>query len=150
MSALEPPVAGLIAHGDIVAVTGDLAFAKGLAAVLGEGVGFLRNADLDRRADFHATVDAGQLVLTQPWKPRAAPNVAEAEAPPEHRAYIIFLSETARQRESTCTLAPVVLEALSPAFARVLKAGGQPITNTGLRLIGGQAVVSRLTPTPAA
>lgn len=147
MSAPDPLLPGVIQYGDIVAVKGDLEFARGLARTLGEGVGFLRNADLDRRADFHASVEAGRIVLTQPKRRDERPILIDEDARPDHSAYVVHVSETARQGDHLCSLAPVVLEALSPTFARVLRVGGRPIANTALRLIAGQVVKSSLAPT---
>lgn len=141
-------VPGVIAEGDVVAVAGDLAFARTLASHLGQGVGMLRNADLDRRADFHAEVnDDGQIVITRPWRPNAAPVVVDDLTPaPELRALIFHVGDTARQGDHIRSLAPVLLDAVSPAFARVIRIGGRPIAGMALRLVDGEIVATTLAP----
>ncbi len=142
MSAL---VDGLIEPGDVVAIKGDFAFFEGLKAALGDGAASFVNADLDTRPDAYVGGDgAGGLTVSHPKQPGRAPVPVPDDAP-DNRVFLIYVGETARQRDHLCGLAPVVLDATSPTFARVVKAEkGAATSELGVQLIDGHAVVTRL------
>jgi hypothetical protein len=133
-------VEGLIGPGDVVAMTGDRAFFEALKAALGDKAVAFVDADLDTRPDVHVTMHGDEPVVTR-LSPKALPAPA---ASPDTAVFLVFAGETARQRKHLCGLAPVVLDGVSATFARVLKAAGAEVAGTGLQLIDGRPVVTRL------
>jgi hypothetical protein len=139
-------VDGLIEPGDLVAIKGDFGFFEALKAALGDRAASFVNADLDTRPDLYVGGDgAGGLTVSHPKQPGRASVAVDEDAPPDDRVFLIYVGETARQRDHLCGLAPVVLDATSPTFARVLKAErGGATSGLGLQLLDGQPVVTRL------
>jgi hypothetical protein len=137
-------VDGLIEAGDVVAIKGDFGFYEALDAALGDAAVSFVNADLDTRPDVYVGGGEEGNLLTFPKQPGRASVPVPEDAPPDDRVYLIYVGETARQREHLCGLAPLVLEATSPTFARVLKSSGAETCGLGLQLLDGAPVVTRL------
>jgi hypothetical protein len=122
----------VIKPGDVVAVLGFPEFQRSLVAALGKhAVGFTL-ADWDHRPDVHL---GGEI--TFPAHPEVAPvpmPADDAELEDDGRIYVFAVGAQARNRESLCGMANVVLDATSTTAARVVKGANPDVAGKEVRL----------------
>jgi hypothetical protein len=131
----------IIKPGDVVAVLGFPEFQRALVAALGKGAFGFTLADWDHRPDVHFGDE-----ITFPAHPGAAPipmPADDAEREDSERIYVFAVGAQARNRESLCGMANVILDATSTTAARVVRTGGVALEGVGLTVRDGRVEVSR-------